>query len=194
MTFISDCDAWKRLSAHGAALKDVAMKQLFEEDEKRAERFSLEAAGLFLDYSKNKITADVFEDLIALAVEAGLDEAKKNMFSGVKINTTEDRAVLHVALRDFAARIYRVDGKDVSADVVHEREKMNAFVRDIHSGARKGYSGEKLDTVVNIGIGGSDLGPQMAVAALAPYWSQGRRSFFVSNVDGHHLASVVEQP
>ena len=135
----------------------------------------------------------MIEDLIALAVEADLEGAKKRMFTGDKVNVTEDRAVLHVALRDFAARHYHVDGEDVSAPIAHEREKMNAFVADIHSGARKGYSGQTLDTVVNLGIGGSDLGPQMAVMALAPYWVEGRRSFFVSNVDGHHLASVLKE-
>ncbi len=191
MPQISQTSKWRALAADAAALDKTSMRSLFAADPERFARFSAEAAGLFLDYSKNKITGDVLDHLIALAGEAKLEEARKRMFAGERINVTEDRAVLHVALRDFSARAYHVGGENVSTLIIREREKMKIFAGKIIEGALKGYTGKPLDTVVNIGIGGSDLGPQMTVEALRPYWVEGRRAFFVSNVDGQHLADTL---
>ena len=193
MPLISETDAWNRLQSRAEALSAVTMASLFAEDPARAETLSVEAAGLFLDFSKNKITAEIVSELISLAGAADLEGARKRMFAGEKINATEGRAVLHVALRDFAARSFHVDGEEVGREVRAEREKLARFVGRVLDGTDRGFSGEPLDTVVNIGIGGSDLGPHMAVEALRPYWIDGRRTFFVSNVDGQHLADTLSQ-
>ena len=193
MSQISQTDAWKTLEQDAAALTATSMRRLFETDSTRFARYSIDAAGLFLDYSKNKITDDVVDHLIALAHEADVEGARKRMFAGEAVNSTEDRAVLHPALRDFSMRDYFVDGENVSPAVRTELEKMKTFSDAIHSGARTGYTGKPFDTVVNIGIGGSDLGPQMVVEALRPYWLKGRRAFFVSNVDGQHLSDTLAQ-
>lgn len=192
MTMLSDTQEWSALRADAHSLEGVSMRALFE-DPKRFERFSCEAAGLFFDYSKNKITDDVLDHLIALAGAADLEDARRAMTTGEPINATEGRAVLHVALRDFAMRAYHVEGENVSPAVERERDRMQSFVGRIHSGAHKGFTGKPLTTIVNIGIGGSDLGPLMAVEALRPYWTEGRRAFFVSNVDGQHLADTLAQ-
>lgn len=193
MTEISQTAEWKDLTVDAAALEKTSMRALFADDPGRFDRFSLEAAGLFLDYSKNKITEDVAGHLTALAGAAGLEEMRRRMFAGERINVTEDRAVLHVALRDFSMRAYHVDGENISLFVRRELEKLKDFTVRIFGGAHKGFSGQPLDTVVNIGIGGSDLGPHMVVEALRPYWINGRRTFFVSNVDGQHLADTLAQ-
>ena len=191
MSGVSKTSEWQSLANSAAALSDISMRDLFAEDPDRFERFSIEAAGLFLDYSKNKITDEVADKLEALAVAVDIEGARKDMIEGKSINKTEGRAVLHIALRDFAARSYHVDGEDVSQRVRAERDKMKKFCADLHQGMFKGHTGKPLDTVVNIGIGGSDLGPQMVVDALRPYWIDGRRAFFVSNVDGQHLSDVL---
>ena len=193
MPAITQRPEWKKLNEDLATLEKTSMRKLFADDPKRFERFSIEAAGLFLDYSKNKINDDVADHLIALAETVDIEGARKRMTHGEHINKTEDRAVLHIALRDFAMRAYHVDGENVAPAVVSERDKMKAFANRIHSGTHKGYAGKTLDTVVNIGIGGSDLGPLMVVEGLRPYWIEGRRAFFVSNVDGQHLADVLAQ-
>ncbi len=193
MTEISQTAEWRDLTADAAALEKTSMRALFAGDPGRFDRFSLEAAGLFLDYSKNKITEDVVEHLTALAGASGLEEMRRRMFAGERINVTENRAVLHAALRDFSMRAYHVDDENISQLVRHELEKMKDFTARIVSGAHKGFSGASLDTVVNIGIGGSDLGPHMVVEALRPYWIDGRRTFFVSNVDGQHLFDTLAQ-
>lgn len=192
MATLVDTPEWDALRADADALQGASMRSLFE-DKGRFERFSCEAAELFFDYSKNKITEDVLDHLIALAGAADLEGARSAMTSGEPINATEGRAVLHVALRDFAMRAYHVDGENVSHAVERERERMKKFADRIHSGAHKGFTGKPLTTIVNIGIGGSDLGPLMAVEALRPYWIEGRRAFFVSNVDGQHLADTLAQ-
>lgn len=193
MTLLADSEEWGALRADARALQGVSMRSLFAGDPERFERFSCEAAGLFFDYSKNKITEDVLDRLIALAGRGGLEDARRAMTAGEPINATEGRAVLHVALRDFAMRAYHVDGENVSPMVERERERMKDFADRIHTGVHKGFTGKPLTTVVNIGIGGSDLGPLMAVEALRPYWIDGRRAHFVSNVDGQHLADTLEQ-
>ena len=191
MTDIVSSDAWRALESAAAELGGVRAADLFVEDPKRAQEFSIDAAGVFLDYSKNKITADAREELFALAAAADLSGAIKRMFSGEKINATEERAVLHVALRDFAMRAYHVDEAEASQYVRAEREKMARFADRYAANELTGYSGEPIDTVVNIGIGGSDLGPQMAVEALRPYWLANKKARFVSNVDGQHLADTL---
>ncbi len=188
---ISKTSAWKMLGQDAAALVETSMRQLFADNPGRADQFSIDAAGIFLDYSKNKITGDVVDHLMALAKEADLEGARGRMFAGEAVNVTEDRAVLHPALRDFSMRDYHVGGENISPLIRTELAKMKAFAASIHSGERKGYSGKPLDTVVNIGIGGSDLGPQMVVEALRPFWIDGRRTFFVSNIDGQHMSDTL---
>ncbi len=193
MTKISHSAEWQALAADAEALEKTSMRALFSNDAGRFDRFSIEAAGLFLDYSKNKITDEVVGHLIALADATGLEDMRRRIFAGEHINVTEDRAVLHAALRDFSMRAYHLDGENISLLVRRELEKIKNFTVRIVSGADKGFSGKALDTVVNIGIGGSDLGPHMAVEALRPYWIDGRRTFFVSNVDGQQLVDTLEQ-
>ncbi len=184
-------DCWAALDRLGAELSKTRAIALFQDDPGRAADFSLEAAGLFLDYSKNKISREALRALLDLARSADLQGAISSMLAGEKINTTENRAVLHVALRDFSARPYRIDGADVAPLIGAERVKLKSFADRMEAGALKGHSGRPIDTVVNIGIGGSDLGPQMAVEALRPSWLRGRRALFVSNVDGQHLADTL---
>jgi glucose-6-phosphate isomerase len=191
MTDITQTPEWKALEADAAALQGVSVRSLFETDPARYARYSLEAAGLFLDYSKNKITEDVADHLVALAMAADLEGARERMFCGEAINTTEGRAVLHPALRDFSQRDYFVDGENVSRKVRAELAKMKAFADGVHAGERTGFTGKKLTSVVNIGIGGSDLGPYMASEALRPYWIEGRAAHFLSNVDGQHIADTL---
>ncbi len=192
MTEISSTPQWKALEADAAGLAQVPMRALFDSDPDRFARYSIEAAGLFLDYAKNKLTDQVVDHLLALAAAADVEERRAAMFAGEAINVTEGRAVLHVALRAAATDAYSTAGEDASALVQAELKKMKGFCDRVHQGAFKGYSGKALDTVVNIGIGGSDLGPQMAAAALQPFWIDGRRTFFISNVDGQHLAAALD--
>ncbi|MEM9170865.1 MAG: glucose-6-phosphate isomerase [Pseudomonadota bacterium] len=184
-------DAWAAVARAHDALKGVHLRRLFEGDPGRAGRYSLEAAGLYLDYSKNRLDDAAVDALIGLAEAADLEGARRRMFAGERINGTEGRAVLHVALRDFSMRAFSVDGRDAGQDARAERERMGAFVRGVTSGRRTGRTDRPLDTVVNIGIGGSDLGPLMATEALRAYWLPGRRTHFVSNVDGRHLEDVL---
>lgn len=193
MAEVTKTPEWKSLSADAEGLVGTHMRTLFADDPERFERYSLEAAELFLDFSKNKITDDVLDHLIAMANAVDIEGTRSRMFAGEPINTTENRAVLHTALRDFSLRDYHVDGEKISPKIRAELTRMAAFAQSIHNGASKGYSGKTLDTVVNIGIGGSDLGPQMVVEALRPYWLDGRRSFFVSNVDGQQLVDTLAQ-
>ncbi|MHA7872311.1 MAG: glucose-6-phosphate isomerase [Hyphococcus sp.] len=193
MADLSSSAAWTSLVADAERLAPMTMRRLFETDARRFDRYCLDAAGLFLDYSKNKIDDNAQETLISLARAADIEGARSRLFAGAPINVTEGRAVLHPALRDVSMRDYSVGGENVAPAVRAERQKMRDFAASIHTGARKGYTGKAIDTVVNIGIGGSDLGPQMVVEALRPYWIEGRRAFFVSNVDGQHLADTLAQ-
>ncbi|MEL6364168.1 MAG: glucose-6-phosphate isomerase [Pseudomonadota bacterium] len=193
MTLISSSAEWKALAKLADKLAGQPVRKMFDQDPGRAARFSGEAAGLFIDFSKNKITDEVMEGLLALAAKTGLVARRADMFAGAPINTTENRAVLHTALRDLAKRERVVDGEDVAPLVQQELDRMRRFSDAVHSGARKGFSGEPLTTVVNIGIGGSDLGPVMVVEALKPYWLKGRRTRFVSNVDGAQIAEVLAE-
>ena len=176
--------AWNALTAHSNEVRKLHLRDLFAQDPKRGERMTLEAVGLYLDYSKNRITDETLKLLCQLATESGLKERIDAMFRGDKINVTENRAVLHVALRASKEASILVDGKNVVPEVHEVLERMAHFVKRVRCGAWKGYTGRRIRNVVNIGIGGSDLGPAMAYEALR-YYVQSEMVFrFVSNVDG----------
>jgi glucose-6-phosphate isomerase len=183
--------AWKALAAHHKKLQKLHLRQLFAEDPKRGERLTAEAAGLFLDYSKNRITAETLKLLFELARESSLRAAIDAMFRGEKINLTENRAVLHVALRAPKGARILVEGKNVVPDVHAVLDKMEGFSRRVRSGAWKGHTGKRIKNVINIGIGGSDLGPVMAYEALKQYSIRSLNFRFVSNVDGIDFAEAT---
>ena len=176
--------AWRALAAHQKKIKGLHLRQLFAADPKRAEHMTVQAAGLFLDYSKNRITRETVKLLLKLADETGLRSRIKAMFSGEKINVTENRAVLHVALRASKGARILVDGKNVLPDVLAVLDKMEDFSKRVRSGAWKGHTGKRIKNVINIGIGGSDLGPVMAHEALKHYSLRNLTFRFVSNIDG----------
>ncbi|WP_026381689.1 glucose-6-phosphate isomerase [Afifella pfennigii] len=183
--------ALEALKAHDVKLKDRHIADLFAEDPKRFQNFSASLDDLTLDYSKNRATAETMALLVELARAAELEELREAMFCGEKINTTEDRAVLHTALRAPESAEIEVDGADVMLAVHDVLERVGEFADAVRSGRVAGLSGKAFTDVVNIGIGGSDLGPAMAVAALAPYRGGGPKVHFVSNVDGAHLADTL---
>lgn len=185
--------AWRALASHQKELAGVQMRQLFAEDPSRFNRFSTRLDGLLFDYSKNRITEQTIALLVALAEERGLVGKRDQMFSGEKINCTEERAVLHVALRNPSTTPVRVDGSDIMPAVHGELEKVAAFVEKVRSGGWKGFTGKPIRHVVNIGIGGSDLGPVMVSEALRPYWKENLNLHFVSNVDGSHVSETLKQ-
>ena len=184
-------DAWKSLEAHRDRNADVPVRRLFADDPQRFERLSLRMDDLLVDYSKQRVTPETMTLLSALAREAGIEVARDRMFSGAPINVTEGRAVLHTALRRSTPGPVLVQGIDVMPDVIRAREAMLAFAEDVRSGRRTAASGARFTDVVNLGIGGSDLGPAMAVDALTPYAREGPRLHFVSNVDGAHLDETL---
>jgi len=183
--------AWKALQTHYKAIRDTHLRTLFEQDPQRGERFTVEGAGLFLDYSKNRITDETMTLLLQLAEESKLGERIMAMFGGEKINITENRAVLHVALRAPKDQTILVDGKNVVPEVHAVLDKMAGFADRIRSGEWKGHTGQRIRNVVNIGIGGSDLGPVMAYEALRHYSDRDMTFRFVSNVDGTDFAEAV---
>jgi len=176
--------AWKALQAHHEKVRDLHLRTLFEQDPKRGERLTAEAAGLYLDYSRNRITDETLDLLMQLAEESGLRARIDAMFAGEKINVTENRAVLHVALRAPRGTSIAVDGENVVPQVHAVLDKMSAFAERVRSGAWKGHTGRRIRNVINIGIGGSDLGPVMAYEALRHYSDRAMTFRFVSNVDG----------
>jgi len=183
--------AWKALQTHHSKVGELHLRQLFAEDPKRGERMTAEAAGLFLDYSKNRITDQTLELLIQLAEESGLRDRIEAMFRGDKINVTENRAVLHVALRAPNGASIVVDGENVVPQVHTVLGKMADFSNRVRSGEWKGHTGKRIRNIVNIGIGGSDLGPVMAYEALRHYSERALTFRFVSNVDGTDFAEAV---
>jgi glucose-6-phosphate isomerase len=183
--------AWKALEAHYRKARKLHLRDLFEEDPERGERFTAEAAGLYLDYSKNRITSKTLGLLLQLAEESGLRERIEAMFRGEKINVTENRAVLHVALRAAKGSSIEVDGENVVPRVHAVLDRMADFAERVRGGAWKGHTGKRIKNVVNIGIGGSDLGPVMAYEALRHYGERGMTFRFVSNVDGTDFAEAV---
>ena len=185
--------AWKALEEHCAKVRNLSLRQLFAEDPERSKRFTLQALGLYFDYSKNRITSETIRLLLELAEQSGLRRHIDAMFAGEKINVTEQRSVLHVALRAPKGQQIFSDGVDVVPEVHAVLDKMAVFVQQIRSGAWKGHTGKRIRNVVNIGIGGSDLGPVMAYEALR-YYSQRDITFhFVSNVDGTDFVEATQE-
>ncbi|HVT30011.1 MAG TPA: glucose-6-phosphate isomerase [Lacipirellulaceae bacterium] len=180
---LADCPAWKALAAHHETMRDVHLRSLFADDTKRGERMTAEAAGVFLDYSKQRITDETFELLLQLAEQVDLRGRIGAMFSGEKINITENRAVLHVALRAPEGATIKVDGVNVVPQVHAVLNKMADFSNRVRSGTWKGHTGKRIRNVINIGIGGSDLGPVMAYEALKHYSDRTMTFRFVSNID-----------
>ncbi len=184
-------NAWKALQAHYTKVRELHLRQLFAEDPKRGERMTAEAAGLFLDYSKNRVTDETLKLLIQLADESGLRDRIDAMFRGDKINITENRAVLHIALRAPRGAAITVDGENVVPGVHAVLDKMAEFSNRVRSGAWTGHTGKRIRNVVNIGIGGSDLGPVMAYEALKHYSDRALTFRFVSNIDDTDFAEAV---
>ncbi len=189
----SRTSAWKALRTHHEEIADLEMRQLFGEDSERASRFSLMLGDLLLDYSKNRVTDRTLTLLTELCEQCGVRDWIARMFSGEAINETEGRAVLHTALRNRGERPVLVGGVDVMPDVRRVLSQMRTFAVSVREGAWLGHSGRAITDVVNIGIGGSDLGPVMVTEALRPYWKQGLRAHFVSNVDSSHLSEVLRR-
>src|SRR5580698_7597480 len=183
--------AWKALQAHYEKVRTLQLRQLFAEDSSRGEQLTVEAVGLYLDYSKNRVTAETLELLFELAKEAGLKDRLNAMFRGDKINITENRAVLHVALRAPKGQSIMVDGKDVVPEVHAVLDAMSAFSDRVRTGDWKGHTGKRIRNIVNVGIGGSDLGPVMAYEALKHYSQRDLTFRFVSNVDSTDFAEAT---
>ncbi len=188
---LSEHPAWKALEAHQRAIGGLHLRTLFADDRQRGERFSCEAAGIYLDYSKNRVTAETLKLLVQLAEACGLRARIDAMFRGDKINVSERRAVLHVALRAPRGASIVVDGENVVPQVHAVLDRMAEFAQRVRSGDWKGHTGKRIRNVVNIGIGGSDLGPVMAYEALRHYAERSMRFRFVSNVDGTDLAEAA---
>ena len=186
--------AWFVLKKHfEEEMNRKQMKDLFAADPNRFETYSIKKDGVLFDYSKNIISDKTIQLLFQLAKECGLDKAIEAQFSGKAINETENRAVLHTALRNFSGAPVILDGKDVMPAIKAVLQQMKTFCNKIHQGEHKGYTGKKITTIVNIGIGGSDLGPVMVTEALKPYWVDGIQTYFVSNVDGTHIAETLKK-
>ena len=192
MTPLTQSPAWKALQDHYEATNALQMRDLFAQDAQRFEKFTLRFNAILLDFSKNRITDETLNLLLALAEQADVPGWARKMFSGEKINITEDRAVLHIALRNRSNRPILVDGQDVMPDVNATLAHMREFSEAVRSGEWKGYTGKAITDIVNIGIGGSDLGPVMVTEALKPYAQAGLNAHFVSNIDGTHIAETLK--
>ena len=190
-TPLTQLPAWKTLEAHYQKIGDQHLRTLFADDPNRGERFALEAIGIYLDYSKNRVTRETIQLLLELAESSDLRERIDAMFKGEKINITENRAVLHVALRTPRDQAIIVDGVNVVPEVHAVLDKMEDFSNRIRSGAWTGYTGKRMRTIINIGIGGSDLGPSMAYDALKYYSDRNLTMRFVSNIDGNELVEAT---
>lgn len=188
---LTDRQAWKDLAAHAQAIKSITLKDLFNKEPGRGPKFTLDAEGLLLDYSKNRITDETVKLLVALAEEMDFKGRTEAMFTGEKINVTENRAVLHIALRAPRGEKIVVDGEDVVPAVHEVLDRMSEFAEKVRSGAWKGHTGKRIRNVINIGIGGSDLGPVMAYEALRHYSQRDLMFRFVSNVDGTDFVEAV---
>ena len=184
--------AWKSLIEHQVEMKKVQMKDMFKKNPKRFEQMSIKFEDILFDYSKNIINEKTLEKLFELAEECKVKVAREAMFSGEKINQTENRAVMHTALRNFSDTPMTVDGKDIMPEIRDVRQKMKSFCEKIHSGEWKGYTGKVIKNIVNIGIGGSDLGPVMVTEALKSYWIDGIQAHFISNVDGTQIVETLK--
>lgn len=184
--------SWQALADHYAIMRSKKISQLFKDNPARFDQYSISFEDILFDYSKNIADEKTIRLLFELAVECGLKDAIAAMFCGEKINQTENRSVLHTALRNFSGKAVLSDGKDVMPGVTAVLQQMKSFANRIHSGEWKGYTGKKIRYIVNIGIGGSDLGPVMVTEALKPYWINGIHPYFVSNVDGTHIAETLK--
>jgi len=191
MSALTGSASWRALERHAEIMAGKHLRDLFASDPDRFARFSLRLDDLLLDYSKNRITEETLRLLLDLARQADLEGWRDRMFAGARINTTEDRAVLHVALRNRSSRSVLIDGQDVMPAVNAVLAQMADFSERVRSGAWRGHTGATITDVVNIGIGGSDLGPLMVCEALKPYQRADLRPHFVSNVDGAHLAHTL---
>ncbi|MBK6938001.1 MAG: glucose-6-phosphate isomerase [Chitinophagaceae bacterium] len=185
--------AWKQLLQHAEEMKAVHMRDLFAKDADRFSKYSLKLSDTIFDYSKNIITDKTIKLLVQLAEETKLQDGIVALFNGDQINETEKRSVLHTALRNFSGNPVYVQGENVMPQVKKVLKQMKTFCDEVHSGKRKGYTNKKIKYIVNIGIGGSDLGPLMVTEALKPYWVKGIETFFVSNVDGTHIAETLKK-
>ncbi|HUQ66253.1 MAG TPA: glucose-6-phosphate isomerase [Flavitalea sp.] len=185
--------SWKNLLAHYQEAKTWQLKDLFKNDPDRFSKFSIKHGDILVDYSKNIITEKTLELLLNLAEECKVKDAIEAMFNGEKINHSENRPVLHTALRNFSGKPVIVNGRDVMEDVHAVQQQMKTFCDRVHSGEHTGYTGKKIKYIVNIGIGGSDLGPYMVTEALTPYHIAGIISYFVSNVDGTHITETLKR-
>jgi glucose-6-phosphate isomerase len=190
---LTNTAAWKNLQEHFRKTNTRSILDLFEQDSHRFNNFSITWHSFLVDFSKNNVSAETLDLLFKLANDRGLKMAIEAMFSGEKINTTENRSVLHTALRNRSNNPVYVDEKDVMPVINKELDKMRLFCEQIHSGSYRGYSGSPIKQIVNIGIGGSDLGPVMVTEALKPYKIDGIESYFVSNVDGSHIAETLKK-
>lgn len=185
--WLTDSPAWKALEAHHQDVRELHLRDLFAQDPERGTRLTAQGAGLYLDYSKHRVTDETLRRLLALARERGVEARRDAMLRGERINVTEGRAVLHTALRQPRGAVVRMDGQDVVPDVHEVLDRVFAFAREVRSGQWRGFTGQRIRNVVNIGIGGSDLGPVMAYEALKHYAQRDLTVRFVSNVDGTDL-------
>jgi glucose-6-phosphate isomerase len=186
-------EAWTKLEAHAQEMRQVHMKTLFAEDPDRFRKFSFTLNDMVFDFSKNRITEETMQLLRQLAKESKVKDAIEAMFEGDLINETEHRSVLHVALRNFSGQPVYSEGKDVMPNVQEVQQQMKRFCEKVHKGEWTGYTGKRIKYIVNIGIGGSDLGPFMVTEALRPFWVEGIQAYFVSNVDATHIAETLKK-
>lgn len=190
----SNTQAWLLLKRHyDEEMQRTHLRKLFAADTDRFKKFSAMFEDILFDYSKNIINNKTLQLLFQFAEECGIKDGIEAMFAGEKINETENRSVLHVALRNFSDKPYISDGKNVMPEVEKVREHMREFTSKVHSGEWKGYTGKRIKYIVNIGIGGSDLGPVMVTEALRPYWREGIQAYFVSNIDGTHITETLKK-
>ena len=192
MSTLTHSSAWQALSAHHHTMRETQMRELFASDAQRFEKFTVKIDGLLLDYSKNRITSETVSLLLKLAEQADLSAAIERMFNGAKINSTENRAALHTALRKRSSGSVMVDGKDVMPDVRRVLGLMRTFSDAVRNGQHLGHTGKRITDIVNIGIGGSDLGPLMVCEALKSFGSPNLRAHFVSNIDATHLCETLK--
>lgn len=185
--------SWRSLQQHANGMKQLHMSDLFEADPERFEKFSLRFGDILFDYSKNRLNSETLSLLEDLARECRVKESIEAMFSGEKINETEGRSVLHTALRNFSGQPVFCGGTDIMPEVRHVLDQMQEFCRKIQEGIWRGYSGKPIRNIVNIGIGGSDLGPVMVTEALRPYWIPGMQAYFVSNIDGTQIVETLKK-
>jgi len=190
MVSVDKTDEWLSLKQHWAATSKLHMRDLFTANPDRYQQFSLRAGGLLLDYSKNRITSETMDRLVALATRAKLPQAIEAMYAGEQLNATEHRSVLHVALRNRSDQAIFCAGSDVMPDVRESLDRMAGFVRQVRDGHWKGCTGASITDIVNLGVGGSDLGPKLVTEALTPYNSK-LKVHFVSNLDGTHLTETL---